>query len=154
MKDDLKVVREGSVGQTGVRQGGTCPEGFCEKTLRLDKELTRWKREEAVLRDIERRYLALLDSPLLILLILSEGRVLFMNRRGEEVFGFSLRERPRFLLSEYAASGYASSVESLFAPGADGVVPGNRLTFGIRSEDGKDRMIDCALQLREQAKGK
>ena len=145
MKDDLKVVREGSVGQTGVRQGGTCPEGFCEKTLRLDKELTRWKREEAVLRDIERRYLALLDSPLLILLILSEGRVLFMNRRGEEVFGFSLRERPRFLLSEYAASGYASSVESLFAPGADGVVPGNRLTFGIRSEDGKDRMIDCAF---------
>jgi len=145
MKDDLKVVREGSVKRIGVRQGGVCPEGFCERTLRLDKELTRWKREEAVLRDIERRYLALLDSPLLILLILSEGRVLFMNRRGEEFFGFSLRERPRFLLSEYAAPGYASSVESLFAPEVDGVVRGNRLTFGIRSEDGKERMIDCAF---------
>ena len=73
MKDSLGVVRERNVGEIGGRQAGTCPEGYCEKTLRLEKELTRWKREEAVLRDIERRYLALLDSPLLILLILPRG---------------------------------------------------------------------------------
>ena len=145
MKDSLGVVRERNVGEIGARRAGTCPEGYCEKTLRLEKELTRWKREEAVLRDIERRYLALLDSPLLILLILSEGRVLFMNRRGEEFFGFALRERPRFLLSEYAASGYASAVESLFTPGADGAVRGGRLDFAVRSEDGRERRIDCAF---------
>lgn len=145
MKDSLGVVRERNVGEIGGRQAGTCPEGYCEKTLRLEKELTRWKREEAVLRDIERRYLALLDSPLLILLILSEGRVLFMNRRGEEFFGFALRERPRFLLSEYAASGYASSVESLFTPGSDGAVRGGRLDFAVRSESGRERRIDCAF---------
>lgn len=145
MKDDLGVVRERDIGEIGGRRGGTCPEGYCDKTLRLERELTRWKREEAVLRDIERRYLALLDSPLLILMILSEGRVLFLNRRGEEFFGFTLRERPRFLLLEYAASGYASSVESLFTPGADGVVRGGRLDFAVRSEDGRDRRIDCAF---------
>lgn len=145
MKDNLGVVRERNIGEIGGRRAGSCPEGYCDKTLRLERELTRWKREEAVLRDIERRYLALLDSPLLILMILSEGRVLFLNRRGEEFFGFALRERPRFLLSEYAASGYASAVESLFSPGADGVVRGGRLDFAVRSEDGRERRIDCAF---------
>ncbi|WP_324454033.1 hypothetical protein, partial [Aminivibrio sp.] len=44
-----------------------------QKTIRLEKEAARWKREEAALRDMERRYLALSENPVFLLAILSGG---------------------------------------------------------------------------------
>jgi diguanylate cyclase (GGDEF)-like protein/PAS domain S-box-containing protein len=142
MNDSLDNIRFEREAGTGDSPGGTCREGFCRKTIRLERELTRWKREEAVLRDMERRYLALSDNPLFILLVLSGDRVLFMNRRGEEFFGFSFRERPRFRMMDYIAPGFVASVEQLLARSSDHETPGGRLTFSVRSEDGRERWID------------
>jgi len=57
-----------------------------QKTIQLEKDAARWKREEAALRDMERRYLALAENPLAVLLVLSGERVTYMNRCGETFF--------------------------------------------------------------------
>jgi len=113
MKGNEPVAPEGGDTRSQAVRGVSCAEGSCELVQRLEKELARHKREEPVLRDMERRYLALLDSPLLVMMIVLDGRVLFMNRRGEEFFGFSIRERPRFPLLDYVAPGCAASVEQV-----------------------------------------
>ncbi len=59
-----------------------------QKTIQLEKDAARWKREEAALRDMERRYLALAENPLAVLLVLSGERVTYMNRCGETFFDF------------------------------------------------------------------
>ncbi len=145
MVDGSQGTVESSGTESEAARGGSCPEGYCEKTLRLERELMRWKREESALRDLERRYLAILDSPLLVFMVLFKGRVLFMNRCGEEFFGFSLRERPRFKLSDYVAPGFETSVDQVFSPD-EGEVPSiRRLTYSVRSEDGRERTVDCAF---------
>ncbi len=145
MLDGSQGVAETGRAESGTTMGGSCSEGYCDRTLRLEKELTRWKREESALRDLERRYLAILDSPLLIFMVLFKGRVLFMNRRGEEFFGFSLRERPRFKLTDYVAPGFVTSVDEVFSPDEGEAPSTRRLAFPIHSEDGRERLIECAF---------
>ncbi len=48
--------------------------------------------------DMERRYLALSENPVFLMMILSGGRVTYTQREGRSLLRFSLRERPRFLL--------------------------------------------------------
>ena len=145
MVDGSQGTVESSGTESEAARGGSCPEGYCEKTLKLERELMRWKREESALRDLERRYLAILDSPLLLFMVLFKGRVLFMNRCGEDFFGFSLRERPRFKLSDYVAPGFETSVDQAFSPDEGEVPSARRLTFSVRSEDGRERTVDCAF---------
>ena len=56
---------------TPVTGGVDRMEFLQRKAGRLESEAARWKREEAALRDMERRYLALLENPLFILMIIN-----------------------------------------------------------------------------------
>ena len=145
MKGNEPVAPEGGDTRSQAVRGVSCAEGSCELVQRLEKELARHKREEPVLRDMERRYLALLDSPLLVMMIVLDGRVLFMNRRGEEFFGFSIRERPRFPLLDYVAPGCAASVEQVVSSQQSDGGTGHRIVFSVRCEDGRERTLDCGF---------
>lgn len=145
MKGNEPVAPEGGDARSQAVRGISCAEGSCELVQRLEKELARHKREEPVLRDMERRYLALLDSPLLVMMIVLDGRVLFMNRRGEEFFGFFIRERPRFPLLDYVAPGCAASVEQVVSSQRSDGGTGHRLVFSVRCEDGRERTLDCGF---------
>lgn len=119
------------------------------RTIRLENEAARWKREETALRDMERRYLALAENPLFIFLTLSGGRVNYMNGRAEAFFGFALRERPRFLLTDYVSPGFCDGVEKLLEPGEDVPFWGRRLAFAVIAADGKEKWIDLAVTFAE-----
>jgi len=116
-----------------------------QKTIRLEKEAARWKREEAALRDMERRYLALSENPVFLMMILSGGRVTSLNGRGEAFFGFPLRERPRFLLTDYVAPGYGVEVEKLLEQGGGDELWGRRCSFPVLTEGGAERWLDMAF---------
>lgn len=116
-----------------------------QKTIRLEKDAARWKREEAALRDMERRYLALSENPIFVLMILSGGRVTYLNGRGEAFFGFPLRERPRFLLTDYVAPGYCVEVERLLDRGNGTELWERRSSFPVVSEGGAERWLDMTV---------
>ncbi|MGI6253218.1 MAG: diguanylate cyclase domain-containing protein [Aminivibrio sp.] len=115
------------------------------KVNRLENEVVRWKREESALRDIERRYLSLLENPLLILMVISGGRIVFLNSVGENFFGFFLRERPRVMLTDFASPGFCSSVEDLLKWEEEKEPWEKRLAFPVRVEDGKEKWLDVAV---------
>lgn len=114
-----------------------------QKTIRLEKDAARWKREETALRDMEGRYLALLENPLFIVMILSEGRVNFLNTLGEAFFGFSALERPRFLLSDYVAPGYGGAVEELL--GGGDTLWDRQAAFPVVDEKGREKWLKMAV---------
>lgn len=116
-----------------------------QKTIRLEKEAARWKREEAALRDMERRYLALSENPVFLLAILSGGRVTYLNGRAEAFFGFPLRERPRFLLTDYVAPGYCVEVEKLLEQAGGDELWERRFSFPVLTEGGAERWLDMAV---------
>ena len=116
-----------------------------QKTIRLEKDSARWKREEAALRDMERRYLALSENPVFLMMILSGGRVTYLNGRGEAFFGFPLRERPRFLLTDYVAPGYCVEVEKFLEQGGGAELWERRGSFPVVSEGGVERWLDMAV---------
>ena len=116
-----------------------------QKTIRLEKEAARWKREEAALRDMERRYLALSENPVFLMMILSGGRVTSLNGRGEAFFGFPLRERPRFLLTDYVAPGYCVEVEKLLEQAGGDELWERRFSFPVLTEGGAERWLDMAV---------
>ena len=120
-------------------------DGLLQKTIRLEREAARWKREETALRDMERRYLALLENPLAILLVIQGGRVKYMNSRGESFFGFSLRERPQFFLTDFVAAGFGAELEELLSPGEEAPLWGGRLIFSVDTPDGKRKQMDFAV---------
>lgn len=120
-------------------------EALIQQTIRLEKDAARWKREKTALRDMERRYLALVDVPFLVFVILCDGRVKYLNRKGEELFGFSLREKPKFDFMDYVAPGYCDSVERLLVPAEDAPIWNNRLSFPIVSVDGLQKWLDFAV---------
>ena len=116
-----------------------------QKTIRLEKEAARWKREETALRDMERRYLALSENPVFLLAILSGGRVTYLNGRAEAFFGFPLRERPRFLLTDYVAPGYCVEVEKLLEQAGGDELWERRFSFPVLTEGGAERWLDMAV---------
>ena len=115
------------------------------KAARLESEAARWRREEAALRDVERRYLALLENPLFILMIISGGRVTFLNGRGEAFFGFSLRERPRFLLAGMAAPGFCAAAEDLLKGNAGGGPWEKTAAFPVILENGSEKWLEITV---------
>ena len=115
------------------------------RILMLEKEAARWRREEKALRDMEGRYLALAENPLLIVMVIAGRRVKYMNRRGEDFFGFSLRERPSFLLEDFAAPGSGETVEKLFSAGGDGAFWSARETVVLLDGKGNQAALDFAV---------
>lgn len=116
-----------------------------KKTIRLEKDAARWKREEAALRDMERRYLALSENPIFILMIFSGGRVTYLNGRAEAFFGFFLRERQRFLLTDYVAPGYCAEAERLLEQCDGPELWERRGSFPVVSEGGTEKWLDMAV---------
>lgn len=114
-----------------------------QKTIRLEKDVARWKREETALRDMEGRYLALLENPLFIVMILAEGRVNYLNGVGEAFFGFSALERPRFPLSDYVAPGHGGMVDKLLK--GDGALWEGRASFPVIDEKGGEKWLEMAV---------
>lgn len=115
------------------------------RILMLEKEAARWRREEKALRDMEGRYLALAENPLLIVLMIAGRRVKYMNRRGERFFGFSLRERPSFLLEDFAAPGSGETVEKLLSASGEGAFWNDREKVVLLDERGNQAVLDFAV---------
>ncbi len=115
------------------------------RILGLEKEAVRWKREEKALRDMEGRYLALAENPLLMVLVIADGRVRYMNRRGESFFGFSLRERPAFLLEDFAAPGSGEALEKLLKAREEGSFWKDRETIVLLDGKGSQAALDFAV---------
>ena len=115
------------------------------RILGLEKEAVRWRREEKALRGMEGRYLALAENPLLIVLVITDGRVKYMNRRGEGFFGFSLREHPAFLLEDFAAPGFGEAVEKLLTGREEGAFWKDRQTVVLEGAEGCQAALDFAV---------
>lgn len=115
------------------------------RILMLEKEAVRWRREEKALRDMEGRYLALAENPLLIVLVIAGRRVKYMNRRGEVFFGFSLRERPSFLLEDFAAPGSGETLEKLLSASGEEAFWNDRETIVLLDGRGNQAALDFAV---------
>ena len=87
-----------------------------ERYSQLERDAARWKREEKALRETERRFYAVFDNPVFLVLIVVRGRIRQMNRRAEEILGFSLRDRPSSDFSGVLAPGSARPAEALLDP--------------------------------------
>lgn len=130
---------------TPVTGGADRMEFLQRKAGRLESEAARWKREEAALRDMERRYLALLENPLFILMIISGGRVTFLNGRGEAFFGFPLRERPRFLFTDMVAPGFCAAVEDMLKKDGEADPWEKRCVFPVVPETGSEKWLEMTV---------
>ncbi|NLB82986.1 MAG: diguanylate cyclase [Synergistaceae bacterium] len=115
------------------------------RILMLEKEAARWRREKKALRDMEGRYLALAENPLLMVLLIAERRVKYMNRRGELFFGFSLRERPSFLLEDFVAPGSGETVERLLSASEEGAFWDEREMVVLLDGNGNQAALDFAV---------
>jgi diguanylate cyclase (GGDEF)-like protein/PAS domain S-box-containing protein len=72
------------------------------------------KRAEKVLREMEQRYLTLMESAVFLYIILTPaGMFHVMNRRAEEFFGFQLKFGMDVTLQSLSASGDGGEVESV-----------------------------------------
>lgn len=87
-----------------------------ERYSQLERDAARWKREEKALRETERRFYAVFDNPVFLVLIVVRGRIRQMNRRSEEILGFSLRDRPSSDFSGVLSPGSARPAETLLDP--------------------------------------
>ncbi len=115
------------------------------RILGLEKEALRWRREEKALREMEGRYLALAENPLVMVLLIAGRRVKYMNRRGELFFGFSLRERPSFLLEDFAAPGSGETMEKLLSASEEGAFWNERETVVLLDGRGNQAALDLAV---------
>jgi len=109
-----------------------------ERYSQLERDAARWKREEKALRETERRFYAVFDNPVFLVLIVVRGRIRQMNRRSEEILGFSLRDRPSFDLSGVLAPGSARPAETLLDPRSGT----ETATLRIRGGKGREFWID------------
>ena len=109
-----------------------------ERYSQLERDAARWKREEKALRETERRFYAVFDNPVFLVLIVVRGRIRQMNRRSEEILGFSLRDRPSSDLSGVLAPGSARPAEALLDPRSGT----ETATLRIRGGKGREFWID------------
>jgi diguanylate cyclase (GGDEF)-like protein/PAS domain S-box-containing protein len=84
------------------------------QALELERELMKTKRAEKVLREMERRYLSLMNSAVFLYAILTaDGVFRLLNRRAEEFFGFRLQPGAELTLHSLAGPGYLQEVGSM-----------------------------------------
>jgi PAS domain S-box-containing protein len=82
-------------------------------SIELERELMKMKRSEKVLREMEQRYLALMESAVFLYVILTPTGIFHvMNPRAESFFGFQLKFGMNVTLQSLSASGEAGEVES------------------------------------------
>ena len=63
-----------------------------QQVVEMERELMKMKRTEKVLREVEQRYLALMDSAVFLYVILApDGDFRAMNLRAEDFFGFQMK---------------------------------------------------------------
>ncbi|MDR2175035.1 MAG: PAS domain-containing protein [Synergistaceae bacterium] len=85
-----------------------------QQALELEKELMKTKRAEKVLREMERRYLSIMDSAVFLYAILTpDGVFRLMNRRAEEFFGLRLQSGVDLTLHSLSGPGYLQEVDSM-----------------------------------------
>ncbi|MDR1979068.1 MAG: GGDEF domain-containing protein [Synergistaceae bacterium] len=82
-------------------------------SIELERELMKMKRAEKVLHEMERRYLALMESAVFLYVILAPTGVFrVMNPRAENFFGFHLKFGMDVTLQSLSASGDTGEIES------------------------------------------
>jgi len=88
--------------------------------IELERELMRMKRAEKILREVEQRYLALMDSTVFLCVILApDGKFRAMNRRAEEFFGFQMKFGTDVTLQSLSGPGYMGEIESMLKEAMD-----------------------------------
>jgi len=63
-----------------------------QNVVEMERELMKTKRAEKVLREMEQRYLTIMDSAVFLCFVLApDGKFRAMNRRAEDFFGFQMK---------------------------------------------------------------
>ncbi|MDR2523426.1 MAG: diguanylate cyclase [Synergistaceae bacterium] len=102
-------------------------------SIELEKELMKVRRSEKVLREMERRYLTLMESSVFLHVVLGpNGTFRMMNRRAESFFGFQLKTGVDVALYSLVGSGYEKEAESAMAAAANG--PNHVVLPAIRAD--------------------
>jgi diguanylate cyclase (GGDEF)-like protein/PAS domain S-box-containing protein len=110
------------------------------QALELEKELMKTKRAEKVLREMERRYLSLMDSAVFLYAVLTpDGVFRLMNRRAEEFFGFRLQSGAEVTLHSLSGPGYLQEVHSMLREAMGRLT---HVTFPIVRTDGSLGWLD------------
>lgn len=113
------------------------------RTVELERELMKARRTEKVLREMEQRYITLMDSDIFLHIVLSpSGLLRVMNRRAEEFFGFSLKMGAGVTLQSLSGPGYTGEVESLLQEAVDRPV---HATFSLVRSGGDLGWVDAEL---------
>ena len=85
---------------------------FLQNVVEMERTLMKMQRTEKVLREIEQRYLALMDSSVFLCFILdADGKFRAMNRRAEEFFGFQVKPAASATLQSFSTTAHAAEVE-------------------------------------------
>ncbi|MDR1648984.1 MAG: diguanylate cyclase [Synergistaceae bacterium] len=109
-------------------------ERILQQALELEKELMKMKRAEKVLREMERRYLSLMDSAVFLYALLTpDGVFRLMNRRAEEFFGFRLQAGAELTLHSLSGPGYLQEVDSMLK---ESMEEPTHVTFPVVRADG------------------
>jgi diguanylate cyclase (GGDEF)-like protein/PAS domain S-box-containing protein len=111
-----------------------------QQALELEKELMKTKRTEKVLREMERRYLSLMDSAVFLYAVLTpDGVFRLMNRRAEEFFGFRLQSGAEVTLHSLSGPGYLQEVHSMLK---EAMEKPTHVTFPVVRTDGSLGWLD------------
>jgi len=76
----------------GANAGDGEKNELLQSVIEMEKNLMKMQRAEKVLREIEQRYLAFMDSSVFLCFVLdADGKFRAMNRRAEDFFGFQMK---------------------------------------------------------------
>lgn len=113
------------------------------RAVELEKELMKAKRIEKVLREVEQRYLSLVDSSVFLHMLLSpSGTLRLMNRRAEEFFGFQLNIGTEITLHSLVGPRYKDDLNALLQEAQEKSV---HVTLPAPCADGSPGWLDMEL---------
>jgi diguanylate cyclase (GGDEF)-like protein/PAS domain S-box-containing protein len=114
-----------------------------QQALGLERELMKTRRAEKVLREMERRYLSLMDSAVFLYALLTpDGAFRLMNRRAEEFFGVRLQSGTELTLHSLAGPGYLQEVDSMLEEAMEKPV---HVTFPVARSGGSLGWLEIEL---------
>ncbi len=113
------------------------------RIVELERELMKARRTEKVLREMEQRYITLMDSDIFLHIVLSPSGVLrVMNRRAEEFLGFQLKMGVEVTLQSLSGPGCTGEMESLLQEAVGSPV---HATFPLVRSGGDPGWLDAEL---------
>ena len=126
-----------------------CPETYMgdgekskllQSVVEMERNLMKMQRAEKVLREIEQRYLALMDSSVFLCFILAaDGKFRAMNHRAEDFFGFQMKLGASITLQSLTTPGRTLEVESMLKNAMKEPV---HTAFPVICADGTARWLD------------